>query len=270
MTLPTEVRHRIYKELQLVSKQQPIWLRHHVPISALFGTSTTPVCDPIFQTQIFRLNREIRHDATMFAYGFNDFQIREDFSVFCGLGSMTLSCIRRLVILPTMWRYEGPKEREMWSKLQHCENLQRLEIYLHPEVLLPTIRFFRDLSKQLKAFETPPRIVLDLCVWARHLSYDLGALDYERSRTLLESEDAPEKLTPALIDPYQRVSRLPLQTPNIFLSADFTAAAVKALDDHLGTTDRPLFRKTVADLPEKGTRAIGGRSERLCYELQIF
>lgn len=270
MTLPTECRHRIYREL-LYQTAQPIWLRHYVPISALLGSFDANVhqADPIFQTQVFCISKEIHEDAVMYAYGRNDFQIKEDFAVFCGLSEIALKSIAKLVIVPSMWRCEGPKERDMWLRLQQCSNLQRLEIYLHPEVLFPTVRHFTDLRDQLRLLQQKPRILLDLCIWERHLSFDPQPLDYQRTRTLLENSQAPSELTFAHTDPRQRIMRLPLQAHNILLTVDVSAAAVTALDDYLGSSDTPLFSKAVADLPDRGTRSIGGRSQRLWYELQV-
>ncbi|KPI41447.1 uncharacterized protein AB675_9294 [Cyphellophora attinorum] len=268
MTLPTEVRHRIYRELLYQPAQ--ILLRHHVPILVLFGRSAPPsTVDPVFQTQVFRVNKEIHDDAMLYAYGLNDFQLRDDFAAFCGLGRAALEAMANVSILPTMWREEGPKETEMWSKLNLCTNLHRLELQLHPEVLLPAVRWFAGLSRELSILQRRPRIILDFCVWERHLIYDPHPLDYQRTRTLIENGIASGDLRDASVNIRHKIRQLPLQARNILLTADLSSAAVRALDDYLSGADQPLFTKTVADLPSQGSRAIGGRERRLWYELQV-
>lgn len=271
MTMPAEVRHRIYRHL-LCPTPQPVWLHRFVPIIALLGQTELPHSsqkDPWLHTAIFLLDKQIHDDAIMFAYSKNDFQIREDFAVFCGLGCVALSSIHNLIILPTMWRHEGPREREMWSKLQLCTNLNRLEIYMHPDVLLPAVRWFGDLRRELRSSSHRPRIILDLCVWEKHLSFDQERLEYRRTTQLLEENEAATNLTPVSIEPQHRITRLPLQARMILLTADVSAATLRALDDHLQKSSEPLFTKTTTDLPDKGTRSIGGRAERLWYELRV-
>lgn len=264
MALPAEVRHRIYRHL-LRPSTQPIWLNKHVPIQALLGPDAPYEPDPVFQTQVFRLNKQIHDDSIMFAYGVNEFQVRERFEVFCGLSRNTAASIRSLKIVPSMWRGESAKEQEMWEKLKECTNLERLEVYFHADILLPAARHLNELRQQIQDQRVEPLIVLDLCEWERHMTFDFDRDEYDRACRSLREGGA----TDSAVDPKQRIVRLPLHARQISLAADVSSAALRAFQEYLDTAGSPPLVRSVKELPQGGTRSIGGRAQRYWFELQL-
>lgn len=261
INLPAEVRHRIYQEL-FYKRQQPLLLSRRRSSSQLF-----PRADPVFQTGLFRVNKQIHQDTVAFAYAFNSFQVRQDFGVLRDLGQTARSAIRELTIYPTMWRQESQDEAEMWQSLTHFTDLQRLKIWCHPEVLFPAIPFLRELREDLRHRGQHPTIALDLCIWEKHLSFDLDRLDYERSHKLIcEGFVSPGEEPITGVTPRQQVMRLPTQAAEVVIFGDITAAAARALDDYLQSLETRLLVKKVIPMP---MGEYNGRSERLWYQLDL-
>ena len=260
-SLPTEVRHRIYREL-FCRGQQPLVLARRRP--GLPGVERHSV----FYTAFFRVNRQLHDDAVTFAYSFNSFQVRQDFDVLCGLSHKARSSIRHLTVYPTMWCSERNKEAEMWTGMAQFTSLQRVEIWLHSETLYPAIPYLHELRQVLSERKQRPYIALELCVWEKHLSFD-HSLDHERNRKLiLQGYAEPKEEYTTAISPRQRILRLPTHAAQIVLTGDISATAAKALDEYLMSLDRCLLTKSVMPLPKDAVR-YNGRSQRLWYELQL-
>lgn len=261
MALPTEVRHRIYHEL-FCKRQQPLLLSRRKQASQLFGRS-----DPVFQTSLFRVSKQIHEDTVAFAYGFNSFQIRQDFGVLRDLGQRARSAIRELTIYPTMWHQESQDEAEMWHSLAHFTALERLKIWCHPEVLYPAIPYLGDLRQALRQRGQHPSIAVDLCIWEKHLSFDMDRLDYERSHKLITGGSVePEEGFITGVPPRQQVMRLPTQAAEIVIFGDISAAAARALDDYLQSLETCLLVKSIIPMP---MGEYNGRAQRLWYRLEL-
>lgn len=259
--LPTEVRQRIYQDL-FCTRQQPVLLSRRRNSSQLFARP-----DPVFHTGLFRVNKQIHQDTVAFAYGFNSFQVRQDFGVLRGLGQTARRAIRDLTIYPTMWHQESQDEAEMWQSLAHLTALQRLKVWCHPEVLYPAIPYLSELREVLCRRGQRPSIALDLCIWEKHLSFDMDRLDYERSHKLITQGSGGSGEEPVTgITPRQQVMRLPTQAAEVVIFGDISAAAARALDDYLQSLDISLLAKSIIPMP---LGEYNGRSQRLWYRLEL-
>lgn len=259
--LPTEIRHRIYHEL-FCSHQQPILLSRHRQTLSSFGKN-----ESIFDgTGLFRVNRQLHDDSVAFAYSRNAFQIRQDFDVFSDFGQIVRSSMRDLTIFPTLWHQESQHEIELWDKLTRFTALERVRIWSHSEVLLPAIPYLQDLRSYLHSRGHRPSIALDLCVWERHLSFDLDGLDYERSRKLIIEGFAEPQENASRPGPLQQILRLPTHAATIVILGDISAAAARALDGFLMSLDCSLLVKSTVPMPGAG---YNGRAQRLWYQLDL-
>jgi hypothetical protein len=264
LDLPTEVRHSIYEYL-FCDSPSPVWLIHHYPSWPSLEVESK---DWIFQTQVFRLCKRIYEDAVRFAYGFNVFKLQDDFSTFGCLGMTALSSIRHLTIVQGAWRAETPHEDKAWQVVgKHCPSLEWLEVVLHADMLIPAIPYLRSFLDDAKRQGNSPSIGVDLHVWDRHFSFDVGHRDYGRAQKMIEGTHVDGPHNPKFISPEKRVMRLPSRTQEIVLTADVTAGTIRALDDYLETTSPVSLKKSSRTVPRKGYRAAGGRSSRYWYQV---
>lgn len=263
LDLPTEVRHSIYRYL-LCEISHPIWITSHYKLWPSFKTSEA---DPIFQTQLFRVSQKVHDDAVRFAYGFNAFEVRDDFTAFCHLGQKALSCIRKLTVVQGAWRAETEWEDRAWSVISaHCASLETFDVVLHADMLIPAIPFLLHYSSTNQKEGPIPKIAVDLHVWDRHFSFDTENRDYVRAKQLLTGTHIHGPNSPRFISPQWRITRLPRRASEIVLTADVTSGTIRALDDYLEFLDAPFLVKSARTVPEKGYRAAGGRSQRCWYD----
>jgi hypothetical protein len=264
LDLPTEVRHAIYHRLFCETKY-PIWIAQHYK---LWATLLPSKPNHIFQTQTFRLCKSIHEDAVKYAYGFNCFELRDDFAAFCRLGRCALASIRDLTVIQGAWRAETDIENEAWSIIQQsCDGLANLEVVLHADMLIPAIPCLEELVKTAASEASIPKVAVDLHVWDRHFSFDSDTRDYARAQQLLNGTYVGGPNRPKFIPPRDRILRLPTEAHQIVLTADVASGTIRALDEYLASLDRPLLEKSLMDTPVKGHRAVGGRSNRYWYNL---
>lgn len=266
MDLPAEIRYAIYRYLFCHHGESPIWLS--TKYCALQTFEPVEEEEPIFHTAIFRVCRAIHEDSVKFAYGVNNFVLRDSFPAFCRLGSSALAAIRHLTIMHTTWTSENEAEDRAWAVIQRqCTNLKRLEVELHADLLLQSIPhltlFFHSLARDDQR-RPPPGLTLDLYVWDKYFSFDPSDRDMYRARNLLLGIEEKCSHTPRFVDPQARVLRLPSAAEDIVLRADVSQSAVQALDNFLKCSWWiPLVKETRV-LPITGRRAVG-RSKRFCY-----
>lgn len=264
LDLPTEVRHSIYEYL-FCDVQSPVWISRHYK---LWPTDEVDARDWIFQTQVFRLCRKIHDDAVRFAYGFNVFKVQDDFATFARLGSTALSSIRHLTIVQGAWRAETADEDAAWQIVQQrCLSLEWLEVVLHADMLIPAIPYLGCFLEEAQRCGTSPNIGVDLHVWDRHFSFDFGNRDYIRAQELINGTHVDGPHNPKFISAEKRGMRLPTRAQEIVLTADVTSGTIRALDDYLASSNPGLLRKSSKNLPRKGYRAAGGRSNRYWYRV---
>jgi hypothetical protein len=233
----------------------------------LWQTFTSSEPDPIFETQTFRLCKKIHEDAVRFAYGFNDFELRDDFSEFCRLGATALSSIRNLTVTQGGWCAETSVEDGAWAIIRdQCLGLIHLEVVLHSDMLVPAIPYLREFLFN-KDGQSCPKVAVDLHVWDRHFSFDTDNRDYLRAQQMIDGTYVSGPLSPKSIPPRERITRLPRHTAHIVLTADVAAGTVRALDDYLASLSSPFLVKSSKNVPMKGHRAAGGRSNRYWYDL---
>jgi hypothetical protein len=261
LTLPIEIRHRIYRQL-FCNHSGPLQLtRRRSPVSSFGRTEIS------FQTSLFCVNKQLYKDAATFAYGNNVFHIRDDFDILRLLGPVVRSSLRDLTIVPTMWGEETWAEIEMWEILGDCSSLDRVRIWMHTERLFPAIHHLRELQERCDSLQNPPAVALDLGVWEKHLTFDLDGPDYQRSRDLLwRGEGDISSAPPTRLTPREQLQRLPLHGGSITITSDVSPASARALDDHLTLVEPPFLVKST--LPTAGP-GYHGRSERLCYQLVV-
>jgi hypothetical protein len=211
----------------------------------------------------------LHDDAVRYAYSFNAFELRDDFTAFCRLGALALSSIRSLTVVQGAWRAETPIEDSAWSLIgSRCLNLQRLEVILLAEMLIPAIPYLAELSETSGTEEKSAKIAVDLHVWDRHFVFDADNRDYTRAQQMINGTHVSGPHTPRFIPPRERILRLPVAAHQIILTTDVTSGTLRAVDDYLSLCENPFLIKTTRDLPEKGYRAAGGRSNRYWYDLQ--
>ena len=264
LDLPTEIRQSIYRYLFCENKVPIIWIARHYK---LWPTLQLSEADPVFQTQTFRLCKTVHDDAVRFAYGFNDFEVRDDFGPFCRLGKTALAAVRNLTVVQGAWRAETSLEARAWELIQdQCLGLENLEVVLHADMLIPAISFLEDLEFQDKD-GAGPRIAVDLHVWDRHFAFDSENRDYVRAKQLMKGTHIGGPHSPKFIPPRDRIMRLPIQAKQIVLTADVTSGTIRAIDEFLASLESPFLIKSTKNMPQKGYRALGGRSSRYWYDL---
>ncbi len=266
LSLPTEVRHKIYNYLYC-KISGPLWLASHYQLFQPLYSVTFPVPrpDPTFETQLFRCCKDLHEDAVSFAYAANKFELRGgDLTVFCGLSQTALSSIRTLIVLQGPWK-SAVQEDRTWALIQKCcSGLEHLEVVLQQDNLLASIPFLGSFQDDQTPREQKPLLALDVYVWDRHFSFD------PLSRDLAWSEDVIRRsVKKAGADSMARtrILGLPRQARHIVLTADVTAGAVQALDTYFASLHIKRFIKISKAPPQYGPRA-GGRGTRFWYEWQ--
>lgn len=264
LDLPTEIRQSIYRYL-FCDSPSPIWIARHYK---LWPALQLGEAEPIFQTQAFRLCKRLQDDTVRFAYGFNDFQVRDDFRAFCELGKTALSSIRNLTVVQGAWRAETSVETKAWDLIQdQCLSLDSLEVVLHSDMLIPAISVLENLEWRDEE-GVGPKIAIDLHVWDRHFAFEPENRDYVRTQKLMRGTHVSSPHTPKFIPPRQRIMRLPIQSRQIVLTADVTSGTIRAIDDFLASLESPFLVKSWKGMPETGYRAVGGRSSRYWYDIK--
>jgi hypothetical protein len=257
MSLPTEVRHAIYKYL-FCHKGSPVWLgTRYMDLKGMEPS------EPTFHTQLFRVCKDISLDAISFAYSANEFVLRDSFPSFCGLGKAALGAITSLTVIHSSWTAAHAMEDASWNVIKtDCLRLKSLELDLHSDVLLDAIKYLGDFFGSLQQNQF---LTLDLYVWERHFSFvDNSDHEYTRSLHLLNGIHETSSSTPRFINPQERVMRLPSSARDIVLSADVNSGAIQALDNFLESNKQISLTKERQPLPKVGRRACG-RSARYCY-----
>ena len=258
LDLPVEIRHCIYSYLFL--HRDPIWMGTRY-IGLRFGEAN----DPVFCTTFFRVSKKAHLDAISYAYGSNQIVLKDTFEAFTSLSSTALASIENLTVVHTSWTEENASEGRAWTCLKaKCSGLKILEVELHSDLLLQSVRHLADFFALIPSNEHRPGMVLDIYVWARHFDFDGGTRDYSRSLQMLRGGHRKTPSTPTLADPRTRVLRLPSKARSIVLCADMNAATLQALDAFLDDHDEIPLVKTTEHLPTTGRRAIG-RTDHFCY-----
>lgn len=258
LDLPIEIRHRIYRHLFLHENPVAIGTRY---IGLRFGDDY----DPVFCTPLFRVSKRASYDAISYAYGKNQLVLKDTFKAFTSLSSIALASIEHLTVVHSSWTAEHESEDQAWSCLKaQCTGLKDLEVELHSDLLLQTVRYLGELFHTVPPHCPRPSLKLDLYVWARHFDLDGGNRDYSRSLQLLRGGHKKTLSTPNFVNPRVRVQRLPSTATSIVLSADLNTATIQALDDFLDEHDEIPLIKTTEPLSKTGRRSLG-RTDRFCY-----
>lgn len=258
LDLPVEIRHCIYSYLFLHCN--PIWIGTRY-IGLRFGDAY----DPVFCTPFFRVSKKAHLDGISYAYGANQIVLKDTFEAFTSLSSAALASIENLTLIHSSWTQENAPEDKAWECLKRkCIGLKHMEVDLHSDLLLQSVRFLSDFFASLPSNYGRPSLLLDLYVWARHFDFDGGTKDYSRSLVLLKGGHKKTPSTPNFVSPRTRVLRLPSKAKAIVLTADMNEATVQALDAFLAEHDEIPLVKTSENLPTIGRRSIG-RTERFCY-----
>lgn len=258
LDLPVEIRHGIYRHLYL----------HPFPIyigtgSVGFGFGDDH--DSVFCTPFFRVSKRAHLDAISYAYGKNQLVLKDAFKVFTSLSSTALAAIEHLTVVHCSWTAEHDSEGQAWNCLKaNCSGLKDLELELHSDLLLQTVRHLREFFAAIPPNRPRPSLVLDVYVWARHLDFDGGNHDYTRSLQMLRGGHKKSPSTTHFVDPKIRIRRLPSNATSIVLSADLDAATVHALDEFLDDNDDIPLVKTTKLISKNSMRSIG-RTNRFCY-----
>ena len=178
LDLPTEIRQSIYRYL-FCDNPSSIWIARHYKSVWLIPQPSEP--EPVFQTQVFRLCKALHNDAVGFAYGFNEFEVKDDFSAFCRLGTIALCSIRNLTLFQGAWRAETDMEAQSWGIIQsRCSGLENLELVLHADMLLPAIPYLDTLRSRNTGGSTA-RVAVDLHVWDKAFVFEMENRDYMRT-----------------------------------------------------------------------------------------
>jgi hypothetical protein len=258
LDLPVEIRHGIYRHLFLHENPVAIGTRY---IGLRFGDDY----DPVFYTPFFRVSKRASYDAISYAYGKNQLVLKDTFKAFTSLSSIALAAIEHLTVVHSSWTAEHESEGQAWSCLKaKCTGLRDLEVELHSDLLLQTVRYLSELFRTLPRDHPRPSLKLDLYVWAGHFDFDGGNRDYSRSLQMLRGGHKKTPSTPNFADPKVRIQRLPSTATSIVLSADLNAATVQALDDFLDEHDEIPLIKTTEPISKTGRRSLG-RTNRFCY-----
>lgn len=258
LDLPVEIRHGIYSNLFLHQNPIPIGTRY---IGLRFGEAY----DPVFCTPFFRVSKKAYLDAISYAYGANQLVLKDTFKAFTSLSPIALAAIEHLTVVHSSWTAEHESEGQAWDCLKaNCSGLRYLEVELHSDLLLQSVRHLKELFASILPNEHQPSLVLDLYVWARHFDFDGGTRDYSRSLQMLRGGHKKTPSTPNFVAPKTRVQRFPRTAKSIVLSADLNAATVQALDDFLDDNDEIPLVKTTEPMSKTGRRSIG-RTNRFCY-----
>lgn len=262
LSLPTEVRHKIYGYL-FCKDPGPIWLVSHYQLFQPLYAIPASRSDPIFETQLFRCCKKSYRDAAAFAYMFNRFEVRGDLTAFYSLGQLALTSLRSLSIVQGPWK-SGAQEDKTWALIQqHCSGLEHLELVLQQDTLLASIPFLDTLQDGQTQEQQNPSLALDIYIWDRHFSFDPLYRDLAWSKGVIRNsiENAGANSMAR-----RRVLSLPRRARHIVLTADLTAGAVQALDAYIASLDKKTFTKSTKAPPHHGPRAVGGRSTRFWYE----
>ena len=258
LDLPVEIRHSIYSYLFLHRSPIAIGTRY---IGLKFGEAY----DPVFYTPFFWVSKKAHLDSISYAYGVNQLVLKDTFKAFTSLSDTALAAIEHLTVVHSSWTAEHESEGEAWSCLKaKCSGLKYLEVELHSDLLLQSVRYITEFFASMPPDERRPSLVLDLYVWARHFDFDGGTRDYIRSLQMLRGGHKKTPTTPNFVDPKARVLRLPRKAKSIVLSADLNAATVQALDAFLAENDEIKLVKTSEIIPRTGRRS-SGRTDRFCY-----
>ena len=264
LDLPTEIRQSVYRYL-FCDSPSPVWIARHYKLRPALEVVEA---EPVFQTQAFKLCKSLHDDTVQFAYGFNRFEVRDDFGAFCQLGRMALSSIRNLTVIQGAWRAETSVETRAWDIIQdQCLSLENLEVILHSDMLVPAISFLEGLEWRDED-GVGPSIAIDLHVWDRHFAFDSEQRDFVRAQQLMKGTHIGGPNSPRFIPPKQRIMRLPIQPKQIVLTADVTLGTVRAIDAFLASMESPFLEKSSKCMPQTGYRAVGGRSSRFWYDLK--
>ena len=264
LDLPTEIRQSVYRYL-FCDSPSPVWIARHYKLRPALDVVEA---EPVFQTQAFKLCKSLHDDTVQFAYGFNRFEVRDDFGAFCQLGRMALSSIRNLIVIQGAWRAETSVETRAWDIIQdQCLSLENLEVILHSDMLVPAISFLEGLEWRDED-GVGPSIAIDLHVWDRHFAFDSEQRDFVRAQQLMKGTHIGGPNSPRFIPPKQRIMRLPIQPKQIVLTADVTLGTVRAIDAFLASMESPFLEKSSKCMPQTGYRAVGGRSSRFWYDLK--
>lgn len=262
LDLPVEIRHGIYRHLFLHQNPISIGTRY---IGLKFGDDY----DPVFCTPFFRVSRRAHLDAISYAYGKNQLVLKGTFKAFVSLSSIALAAIGNLTVIHSTWTAEQESEGQAWDYLKaNCSGLKDLEVELHIDLLLQTVRYLCELFDSIPAHDPRPNLKLDLYVWARHFDLDGGNRDYSRSLQILRGGHKRTPSTPNFVDPKVRIQRLPSNATSIVLSADLNAVTIQALDDFLDEHDEIPLVKTIEAISKTGKRSTG-RTDRFCYTWKI-
>jgi hypothetical protein len=258
LDLPVEIRHGIYCHLYL----------HEFPVSVgtrYIGLRFGDDYDPVFCTPFFRVSKRAHLDAISYAYGKNKLVLKDTFKAFTSLSSIALAAIEHLTVVHSSWTAEHESEGQAWNCLKaNCSGLKDLEVELHSDLLLQTVRHLHELFTTIPPNGPRPSLILDIYVWERHFDFDGGNHDYSRSLQMLRGGHKKSPSAPHFVDPKIRIKRLPTNATSIVLSADLNAATVQALDDFLDDNDEIPLAKTTEPISKTSKRSIG-RTSRFCY-----
>ena len=258
LELPVEIRHAVYSYLFL----------HRSPVSIgtkYIGLRFGEAYDPVFYTPFFRVSKRAHLDSISYAYGANQIVLKDTFAAFISLSSTALAAVEHLTVVHSTWTAEHESEGKAWDCLKaKCSGLKYLEVDLHSDLLLQSIRHLAQFFASIPSHENRPILILDLHVWARHFDFDGGTRDYSRSLQLLRGGHRKTPSTPNFVDPKTRVMRLPSKAKAIVLSADTNAATVQAIDAFLADSEEIALIKTTETISATGKRSIG-RTDRFYY-----
>lgn len=258
LDLPVEIRHGIYSYLFL--HQSPIQIG-----TRYIGLKSSEAYDPVFYTPFFQVSKKAHLDAISYAYGANQFVLKDTFKAFTSLSSTALAAIENLTVVHSSWIAEHESEDQAWGCLKaNCIGLRYLEVELHSDLLLQSMQYLNQFFASIPRNEHRPALVLNLYVWAKHFDFDGGTRDYSRSLQMLRGGHRKSPNAPNFVDPRVRVLRLPSRAKNIVLSADLNAATVQAVDAFLDDNENLSLVKTREPIPKTGRRSVG-RSDRFCY-----
>src|SRR5207247_1901006 len=152
----------------------------------------------------------ICHDAIAYAYGANDFVLRDSYPAFCNLGPHALASIRDLTVIHNAWTAENDNENRAWQIMKtECTGLKCLELDLHADMLLEVVAYLPLFFASLHPNDNDPTVILDLYVWERHFAFDSTERDCYRSLDLLQGNHQKSLHSPKFVHPGDRVMRLP-------------------------------------------------------------
>ncbi|KIW10051.1 hypothetical protein PV08_11674 [Exophiala spinifera] len=262
LDLPTEVRHKVYKDLFChralpiplgSGSLAPLQLQHKIDLD-----------EPVFHTALFRVNKDISTDAIRFAYSVNSFQLPSDLTSFCRLGSTALASIRSLTVYNNCW-LAGRESQAVWDIINHrCSSLELLVVQPSTHLLWQAIP---QLKKYVAEFDwakaSRPRLVFHLYVFDRHFSFDLPEREYQRALQELKGAEGDHDGWYGFLKPGEMVSLLPRHVKQINCVLDVSAGGIHALDEVIrDSSDLPLIKMT---LPASTKTFRHGSRDQLCY-----